>query len=194
MECSRCPSVVTRLLLPSTVALAPPTASPPSCAFAPHATHSCGMLIEPPGAARRIVVKPGLAAGVLAGTGGTFRASANPRSRRRWRRPSVSNTHVSSSRATFFRRTCSACPSSMRRRRRSGFTRARSSIRWCSPMKSTGRRRRRRARSSRPWKSGRSPRMGRRALCPIPFSSSPRRTRSSRSARTRCPNRSSTAS
>ena len=77
---------------------------------------------------------------------------------------------------------------------RSAFIRDRSSIRSCSPTKSTARRRRRRARCSRRWRSGRSRPTARRGRCPSRSSSSPRRIRPSRSARTRCPSRSSTAS
>ena len=51
----------------------------------------------------------------------------------------------------------------------SASTPGRSSVPWCSPTRSTARRPRRRARCSKPWKSGRSRRTGRRAGCPIPF-------------------------
>ena len=79
-------------------------------------------------------------------------------------------------------------------RRRSRSARARSSPTCCSPTRSTGRRPRRRRRCSRRWRSGRSPSTARAARCPTRSSWSPRRTRSSTRARTRCPRPSSTAS
>ena len=78
--------------------------------------------------------------------------------------------------------------------RRSSSAADRSSPRCCSPMRSTGRRRRRSRRCSRRWRSGRSPSTAPAIRSPIRSWCWRRRTRSSWAERSRFPRRRSTAS
>ncbi len=81
-----------------------------------------------------------------------------------------------------------------RRRASSGSSAGRSSPTSSWPTRSTARRPRRRPPCWRRCRSGRSPSAGTATRCPTRSSSWPRRTRSSRRGRTRCPRRSSTGS